>query len=134
MTIPAFPDAEMALMYVLAQAFTDDGIRFVTVMPAGDLSQTTVRLSRISGADRGHFMDHPIIDVDVFAMDHGEASTVARDIQAAILSLRGAETLNGKAVISHPLTINAPRRVPEVNPKITRMNATYEISIQVQGE
>lgn len=129
MTVPVFPDAELAMLYLLGQAYPD--YRFVTSMPA-TVTDTIVRIHRISGADRGHQVDHPIVDVDVFSPNHADASTAAREIQSALLSLRGAQALNGKAVITRALTINAPRRLPEANPDIVRMNATYELDIHSQ--
>lgn len=129
MTVPVFPDAEIALLYLLGQAFTE--YRFVTSMPA-EVTDTIIRIHRISGADRGHMTDHPIVDIDVYSPKHIDASTAAREIQSALLSTRGAETLNGRVVIQRAITINAPRQIPEANPDITRMGATYELSIHSQ--
>jgi hypothetical protein len=86
-----------------------------------------VRVHRISGADRGHFVDHPIVDVDVFDPDHGNAMLVAREIRASLLGLHSAIVLAGQAVIVNVVTINGPRRIPEANPNIVRINATYEV-------
>lgn len=128
-TAPVFPDAELAMLNLLAPAFP--AYRFVTSMPA-TVASTIVRIHRISGADRGHMVDHPIVDVDVYSPDHGDASTAARNIQSNILSMTGIQTLNNKAVISRAITISGPRQLPEANPDITRMGATYELSIHNQ--
>jgi hypothetical protein len=127
MTIPTFPDAESALMYALVPEFPD--IRFVTSMPGGELPQTTVRLHRISGANRDIGVDRPIVDVDVFGLKSavGQVSVAAREIQAFILSLMSAKVLNG--VIVHAVTITGPRQLPEANQDLVRYSATYEFTI-----
>lgn len=127
MTVPVFPDAESALLYALVPAFPD--IRFVTVMPGGDLPQTTVRLHRISGSNRTIGVDNPIVDIDVFGLksDVGQVSADARDIQAFVLGLMSAQVANG--VIIHATTVNGPRSLPEANQDLVRYSATYELHI-----
>ena len=125
--LPAFPDAESAILYALVPAFPD--IRFVTVMPAGDPEGIVARVHRISGANRDIYVDRPIIDIDVFGpmSQVGNVSSAARDIQASVLSLMGAIVTNG--VIQHAVTIAGPRPLPEANPNISHYGATYELQI-----
>jgi hypothetical protein len=126
---PVFPDIELMLMYVLVPLNPD--IRFVTVMPAGDLPRITVRVHRVSGAPRNIGVDRPIIDVDVFGFksDVNSASQAARTIQAQILSLMGVALANGSGVIQHATTVIGPRQLPEVNPALVRYSASYEILV-----
>jgi len=127
MTIPVLPDVESALIYALVPAFPE--YRFVTSMPSGNLAMTTIRLHRISGANRDIHVDRPIVDVDVFGLksEVGQVSVAAREIQAFILSLMSVQVQNG--VIAHATTVNGPRSLPEANQDLVRYSATYEIMI-----
>lgn len=127
MTVPVFPDAESMLLYALVPSFPD--IRFVTIMPAGDLKQTTVRIHKISGANRDIGIDRPIVDIDVygFKAEAGNVSLAAREIQSFVLSLMGTQTTNG--VVQRASTIAGPRPLPEANPDLVRYTATYEMQI-----
>jgi hypothetical protein len=123
--VKAFPDVEIELIALLAQAFSD--YRFVSKMP-GEITNTTARIHRISGANRDITIDRPIVDVDVFAVDEATSSSAARSIQAALLSLRGAITTNG--VIQQAVCINGPRWLAEANTNFIRYGSTYEIHIR----
>jgi hypothetical protein len=126
--VSAFPDAESVLLFVLVPKFPD--IRFVTIMPAGELKQMTARVSRISGANRTDaYIDRPIVDIDVFGdkSQAGSVSAAARDIQAEVLSLMSTIVLNG--VVQRAFTITGPRSIPEANPDIVRYGATYELQV-----
>ena len=127
MTVPVFPDVESALLYALVPEFPS--LRFVTSMPGGDLPQTTVRLHRISGANRNIGVDDPVVDVDVFGLQSevGQVSVAAREIQAFVLSLMSVRVQNG--VIVHATTVNGPRSLPEANQDLVRYSATYELHI-----
>lgn len=129
MTVPApvLPDIESALLYALVPMEPD--IRFVTIMPAGDVTGIVARLHRISGAPRNIHVDRPIVDIDVYGSrsEVGTVSAAARSIQADIHSFAGIKVANG--VIQHANTIAGPRQLPEANPDIVRYSATYEILI-----
>jgi hypothetical protein len=74
-------------------------------------------------------IDRPIIDVDVFSTTgEADASTAARAIQAALLSLTGTRTTNG--VVQRVTTVNGPRWLLEANQAIIRYGATYEVYIR----
>ncbi len=122
MTIPAFPDIEIALLAILGPAYP--GVKFVTKLP-DQISATTVRIRRISGANRSIRVDRPIVDIDVFAASQATASSVARNIQSTLLSIRNGIVLTG--VVLQATTINGPRQLPEVNPNLVRYGSTYEI-------
>jgi hypothetical protein len=125
------PDVELSLLYVLAQMEPD--IRFVTVMPAGDLSKITARIRRVSGTVGRHIhVDHPIVDIDVWGQtDKGssqkDVSDAALRIQADMQSMMSAKVMNG--VIQHVNVVSGPKNIPEANSKLVRYNAAYLVRI-----
>src|ERR1700746_1426399 len=125
--ITPLPDVEAALLFALVPMEPD--IRFVTVMPAGDLPKITARIRRVSGTVGTHiWMDHPVVDIDIWGqIDKGygntEVSQAARNVQADMQSLMSAKVMNG--VIQHVTVISGPKNVPEVNPGLARNNAAY---------
>lgn len=125
--VMTFPDAESAMLYALVPLFPD--FRFVTIVPAGDLEQITVRIHRTSGANRDIYIDRPLIDIDVwgFRSEAGIVSAAARDIQSEILSFMSRKITNG--VIQRASTIAGPRPIPEVNTDLVHYGATYELQI-----
>ena len=132
-TIPVtpLPDVEAALLFALVPM--EPNIRFVTVMPAGDLPRMTARIRRVSGTVGVHmWVDHPVVDIDIWGqIDQGygtnEVSLAARNIQADMQSLMSAILPNG--VIQHVTVISGPKNVAEVNTKLVRNNASYLVRI-----
>lgn len=125
--ISTFPDVEIELLSMLGPKFAT--YRFSTSLP-GTISGVTVRIKRISGANRDIAIDRAIVDIDVFSpTGEADVSTAARAIQAALLAFNGATT-NG--VIQRVTTINGPRWLPEANETLTRYGATYEIFIRAK--
>jgi hypothetical protein len=122
---------EVSLLYVLAQM--EPNVRFVTIMPTGDLAKITARIRRISGTMGRHiWVDHPIVDIDVWGQENqgikmADVSAAARNIQADMQSLNSAIVLNG--VIQHVTVISGPKFVSEVNPGLMRNNASYLVRI-----
>lgn len=125
--VPVLPDAESALLYALVPLEPD--IRFVTVMPGGELTGIVARVHRISGAARDLHVDRPIIDIDVYGLksETGNVSAAARRIAAHILGMMSRTVTNG--VIQHSSVIAGPRQLPEANPDIVRYSATFEVLI-----
>ena len=129
--VTPLPDVEAALLFALVPM--EPSIRFVTVMPAGDLPMMTARIRRVSGTVGTHiWMDHPVVDIDIWGqIDKGygytEVSQAARNIQADMQSLMSAIVMNG--VIQHVTVISGPKNVPEVNTKLVRNNASYLVRI-----
>lgn len=119
-----FPDAELVLLSALVPQFPAE--RFVTKLPA-DITGTTHRVHRISGAARDIRIDRPIVDVDTFALSEADASQSSRAVQDFLLMLTGTQT--GGGVIQQIVTINGPRWVPEANPVLTRYASTYEVKL-----
>jgi ABC-type transport system involved in Fe-S cluster assembly fused permease/ATPase subunit len=125
--ISTFPDVEIELLSVLVPKFPST--RFVTKLPGTFTTAVTARIHRISGANRNIVIDRPIVDIDVFATSgEAAASSAARAIQAALLSLGGTQTTNG--VIQRVTTVNGPRWLPEANQTLIRYGATYEVQIR----
>jgi hypothetical protein len=125
------PDVEIALLYLLGQM--EPGLRFVTIMPAGDLTEITARIRRVSGTVGRHiWVDHPIVDIDIWGQTDkidnvSDVSVAARNIQADMMSMMSAKALNG--VIQHVTVVSGPKNIPEVNPKLVRFNAAYLVRI-----
>ena len=129
--VTPLPDVEAALLFALVPM--EPNIRFVTVMPSGDLPKMTARIRHVSGTVGRHiWVDHPIVDIDIWGqIDKGygytEVSQAARNIQADMQSLMSAIVMNG--VIQHVTVISGPKFVPEVNTKLVRSNASYLVRI-----
>ena len=129
--LPPMPDVELALMFALVPLEPD--IRFVTVMPAGNLSQITARIRRVSGTVGRHIhVDHPVVDIDVWGQtDQGstqmDVSKAALKIQADMQSLMSAKVMNG--VIQHITVVSGPKNIPEESTKLVRYNAAYLVRI-----
>lgn len=129
--LPSMPDVELSLMFALVPLEPD--IRFVTVMPAGDLPMVTARVRRVSGTVGRHIhVDHPIVDIDVWGQtDKGSSqknvSDAALRIQADMQSLMSAKVMNG--VIQHVTVVSGPKNIPEANSRLVRYNAAYLVRI-----
>jgi hypothetical protein len=125
------PDVEISLLYALGQM--EPSVRFVTVMPSGDLTSITARIRRIGGTMGSHvWVDHPVVDIDVWGQTNkgfktADVSAAARSIQADMQSLNSAIVLNG--VIQHITIISGPKFVSEVNANLVRNNASYLVRI-----
>lgn len=122
-----FPDAELLLVAGLTaplQAVFSTA-RLVTILP-GTISQPTVRVKRISGANRDIALDRPIMDVDTFWTDYGVTSSIARQVTMCLLALRGQVLMN-MGVISQVNVVQGPRWLPDPDPNLYRFNATYEM-------
>jgi len=130
-TVTPMPDAEMAILYALGQM--EPNIRFVTIMPTGDLTKITARIRRIGGTMGRHvWVDHPIIDIDIWGQTNqgfkmSDVSAAALNIQADMQSLNSAQVLNG--VIQHITIVSGPKIISEVNSNLVRNSATYLVRI-----
>jgi hypothetical protein len=127
MTMTMFPDVESALMFALVPEFPQ--YRFCTILPAGDPTIITSRITRTAGTNKRIWVDEPTVEIDTwgFRSNIMDVSIAARDIQAFLLGLFGVEVMNG--VIQHITTINGPRPIPEVNQNLFRYNASYEVRL-----
>jgi hypothetical protein len=120
-----FPDIEQLLVSWLGSpASGADSYHYCTILP-GDITETTVRIERTSGANRSIRVDRPIVDIDVYSLTVGDAALAARLIQQAILNMRSVVTEDG--TVQHASTVIGPRWMPDVNPALFRYGATYEL-------
>ena len=125
------PDVEAALLFALVPM--EPSIRFVTIIPAGDLPLITARIRRVSGTVGKHmWVDHPVVDIDIWGqIDQGngynEVSQAAQNVQADMQALMSAQVPNG--VIQHVTVVSGPKFVPEVNTKLVRSNSAYLVRI-----
>jgi hypothetical protein len=124
--VDPFPSVEVMLVAMMAPLFPD--YRFVVTLPK-DVVKPTCRFTRTSGAARDIRVDRPIVDADVYASDKNVSDQVAREVQAALLSLRGAMTLNG--VVQAVNVIVGPRWLPDPNPNLERSSASYEVRVHL---
>ena len=113
--VAAHPDVELLLIGWLQPLFP--GARWCTELPA-DITETTVHVTRISGAARDIRVDRPIVDIDVYAMDHATSVSVALGIEALLRVARNVVTEVG--VLLSVSTVNGPRWLPELNPALRR--------------
>ena len=86
-----------------------------------------MHVTRISGAGRSLRVDRPIVDVDVYALDHATSVNVARQVEAVIRAARNVVTDAG--VLLSATIVNGPRWLPELNPALRRRSATYEFHV-----
>lgn len=122
--LAVFPDIELLLITWLQPQFP--GTRFCTVLPAG-ITETTVHVTRISGANRSLRVDRPIVDIDVYALDYETSVSVALAIEAWLRAVRNVVTDTG--VLLSAVTVSGPRWLPEPNPALWRRSATYELYV-----
>src|ERR1700693_6221719 len=122
--IAAFPDIEKLLIGWLQAPLTNT--RVCTVLPA-DITETPIHVTRISGANKSIRVDRPIVDIDVFALDHSDSVNVALAVQQVITPMRNVVTSGG--VVQSVTTVNGPRWLPEINPALTRYSASYEFHV-----
>jgi hypothetical protein len=123
--VAAHPDMELLLIGWLQPLFPD--ARFCTELPAA-ITETTVHVTRISGAARDIRVDRPIVDVDVYAATHATSVSVAQAVEAVIRTARNV-TVTDVGILLSATTVNGPRWLPEPNPDLRRRSATYEFYV-----
>lgn len=129
--ITPLPDVEAALLFALVPMEPD--MRFVTIMPSGDLPMITARIRHVSGTVGVHtWVDHPVVDIDIWGqVDQGngynEVSQAARSVQADMMTLMSAQLPNG--VIQHVTVVSGPKFIVEANVNLVRNNASYLVRI-----
>lgn len=122
-----FADVEVELVAWLI-AELGPGVKVCTELPANlDQVLPAVRVQRITGAeDADGKLDHPVVDVDVFAADRGAASQLANQVRDLIrYSLRN--TVTAASVFGAPTTNVGPRWLPDDNTSLRRFHARYQI-------
>lgn len=125
-----FPDIEiLVIAYLKAQT----GKKVVTDLPTGDALTTAlpvIRVTRTAGEDRDYKLDHPIIDVDVFAANRSEASALSRQVLDLLRNHLPYEgSVQPAGVVTSVDTVVGPRWLPDSNTNLRRFQASYEISV-----
>ncbi len=92
-----------------------------------------VAVDRISGAelDASPMLDRPVVDVDVYAADRGQAQQIAEQIRHAFRWELSGQRVNGN-VFTRTRTIVAPRLLPHANRRIRRYSGNYEFLLHPQ--
>lgn len=121
-----FPDIELLVVTYLAGK---TGETTVTELPANlDSILPVIRVTRISGTETDFKLDHPVVDVDVFAADRTGAQNLAAQVRSYLrFDLPTAGTKQPAGVVTSVATINAPRWLPDSNTNLRRYNASYLI-------
>ncbi|MFI9123883.1 hypothetical protein ACIGW0_31580 [Streptomyces bikiniensis] len=104
-----------------------DGLQYGAETPP-DLEDRLpfVRVERLGGPDN-RFRQHPTVAVDVFAATADEARATSRDVQKALLALRGE--VRG-AVISDVRCDSGPSPQPWANDEVHRRGALYTVTLR----
>lgn len=125
-----FPDIEVL---VVAYLKTKTGKRTVTDLPSVDdlaAALPLYRVTRVSGEDSNFRLDHPIIDVDVFAATRGTASLMSRQALDLLRNhLPWEDSVQPTGVVTAVETVIGPRWLPDPNPNLRRFSASYEITL-----
>lgn len=136
-TVPVLPSIEVAIITELTTQFGDT-YRFASTLPEGILKMSSQgkivsRVKRIAGAPQtaSPFDDRPVVDIDTFTGVYGTSDLAGRQIQAALLNLRGKQLTIG--VVQFTRVIVAPRWLPDPNPELFRFGATYQFHFHAGG-
>lgn len=86
-----------------------------------------VRIARGPGSDDG-VTDSPLLDVEAFALNPGDAWDLAEAARQAMHALTGT-AVNG-ALVDSVTTATAPTEVDYGNPKVTRYVASYRLHLR----
>lgn len=123
------PDIEiLVIAYLKAQT----GTRVVTDLPAADKLAAALplyRVTRVAGEDRDYKLDHPIVDIDSFAVDRAGASLMARQAHDLLCNhLPYEDSVQPTGVVTAVSTVVGPRWLPDSNTNLRRFQASYEIT------
>lgn len=86
-----FPFAERLLRGALLEHFD---VPIVTRVPR-TLPPLFIRLTRVGGTRRDQVTDQPMVVVEVWGTDEGEAGDLAREVQARVFALAQTQTAHG---------------------------------------
>lgn len=121
-----YVDVEVLLVaYLKAKT----GKRVLTDLPA-DLAEILPlhRLTRVSGADNDYRLDQSVVNVDTFAADRAQAYTLANAVRDVLRNdLPTVDAVRPTGVVTAVRTIVAPRWLPDSNPNLRRVQASYEV-------
>jgi hypothetical protein len=116
-----FPDAErvaVELLHPLAPAM---------VVTPRQITEPIIQVRRVGGTDDG-VTDFARIEVGCIAFTRHEAWHLAEAVRQRILNARA--TVHGGALIDRTAVEIAPQQIPDENPDIRRVVATYRLSMR----
>lgn len=121
-----WPDIEKALVSHIRTA--TDGKRTGTLVP-GDVETLPefIRIARGPGAD-DTITDAPVVDVETFAKDRGDAADLAEDLRQIVHALSGRRI--GPVLVDRVRTTMSPSWVDYRNPATNRFVASYRIEFR----
>lgn len=125
-----FADVEAILESVVGIQFP--AARWVTKNPADLTSDLPViRGVRIGGSGSALTLDDALVDIDVFAATRPEAKALASQLRSYLtFKLPGYRYLG--AVVANVLTSVGPSERPYGNANVSRIGATYQITLHNQ--
>jgi hypothetical protein len=128
MTYPAVvtPDVEAMLTTWLRDQL---GVTTGTDLPE-DLEQVlpVIQVTRLGGPRVQQILSQPRIDVDCFAPWREQARDLAADVEARLLSMRGATVASGTVGLVE-IEVGASWR-PDYNPRVRRHGVTAVLTIR----
>lgn len=124
-TLKPYVDIEKALMALLDRDLPALNGKSGTEYPGADQVLPYARLERLPGR-RGILVDHPVVDIDVFAEGTG-GKLLQDDIEAALSSYPGGVAVGDRFVKLELVSSTGPRRLPWSDDRVRRYAATYQL-------
>ncbi|TDC92355.1 hypothetical protein E1161_13355 [Saccharopolyspora aridisoli] len=116
-----FPDAEQVVMALLEPLAT------VVVVSPREISNSLIQIHRAGGADDG-VTDIARLETECIACSRHDAWRLAEAVRQRVLN--AAASVHAGALIDRTAVEIAPQQVPDDNPDIRRVVATYRLSMR----
>lgn len=129
--IPTLPDVEDVLVAYLAERLP--ALRVCTELPATlEQDLPVLQVLRVSGAIATRIHDRAFVDVNAYQATAIDASALARQAEAVLLSAVNATvTADGaSAVLGNVGSVVRPRKLPYPNTNLRLYGATYSIKLR----
>lgn len=124
--LPAFPDAELVALDLLAP------IAATVTHTDESLTAPAVQVQRIGGSDDG-ITDRPRVQVRCYGATRAEAWSLGEQVRQRVLAAAGTG-VTGEYVtdvlIDSARTVTPVQQLPERNPDLRVVTATYELSMR----
>ena len=117
-------DIEKAVMALLDRDVPALTGKSGTELPDG-LAVPYARIERLPGR-RALLIDHPVVDIDVFAVGTG-GKLLQDDIEAALSSYPKGVAVGDRFVKLELVSSTGPRRLPWSDDRVRRYAATYQL-------
>ncbi|GAA2812793.1 hypothetical protein [Saccharopolyspora taberi] len=116
-----FPDAERVVMALLGDLAT------VVVVTPREIIEPLIQVHRAGGSDNG-VTDVARLETECIALSRHDAWRLAEAVRQRILN--SGATVHGGALIDRTAVEIAPQQIPDENPDIRRVVATYRLSMR----